>query len=172
MNNRISENEPVEIEAEVFNASYELINDPDVSITITDADNKNYPFIFSKTVRAYNLNAGLFPIGEYSYKASVKVGSELYQKSGKFFVEQVNVESSHLVADHSLLFRIASSHDGEMISKDDITKLADKILAREDIRSVSLYQQRMSDLIGNPWLFILILALLSAEWVIRKREGM
>ncbi len=172
MNNRISENQPVEMDAEVFNASYELINEPDINITIKDADNKTYPFVFSKTARAYYLNAGLFPIGEYTFNASVKVGNDLYQKSGKFFVEQVNVESSNLVADHNLLFRIASSHDGEMINRADIMKLADKILAREDIRPVSHFQQRMSDLIGNPWLFMLIIALLSAEWVIRKREGM
>jgi hypothetical protein len=171
-NTRISENEPVEIDAEVFNASYELITDPEVNITITDADNKAYPYIFSKTAKAYYLNAGLFPIGEYSYKATVKVGSEVFIKTGKFFVEQVNVESSNLVADHNLLFRLASSHDGEMINKADIAKLADKILTREDIRSVSVYQQRMSDLIGNPWLFFMILALLTAEWVIRKREGL
>ncbi len=171
LNSRISENHPVDMDAEVFNASYELINDPDVSITITDAQNKTYPFVFSKTSKAYYLNAGLFPIGEYSYNASVKVGAETFQKTGKFFVEQVNVESSNLVADHNLLFRIASSHDGEMISPADMDKLAEKILAREDIRNVSIFQQRMSDLIGNPWLFVLIIALLSAEWVIRKREG-
>ena len=172
LNSRISENEPVEIEAEVLNASYEMINGPDISITITDAENKSYPFIFSKTAAAYYLNAGLFPIGEYSYNASVKVGSAIYQKTGKFFVEQVNIESANLVADHNLLFRIAASHDGTMVNRVDIGKLADKILARDDIRSVSLYQKRMSDLIGNPWLFALIIALLAVEWVIRKREGM
>ena len=160
------------MDAEVFNATYELINEPDVNITIRDADNKTYPFVFSKTAKSYYLNAGLFPIGEYSYNATVKVGSGLYQKSGKFFIEQVNIESANLVADHNLLYRISGSHDGEMINKDDIRNLADKILAREETRSISSYQQRMSDLIGNPWLFILILALLAAEWVIRKREGM
>ncbi len=172
LNSRISENEPVEMEAEVFNASYELINDPDVNITISDAEKKTYPFVFSKTNKAYYLNAGLFPVGEYSYNASVKVGAEIFRKSGKFFIEQVNVESSNLVADHNLLYRIAASHDGELIKPGDIEKLADKIMAREDIRSVSIYQQRMSDLIGNPWLFSLIILLLTAEWVIRKREGL
>jgi hypothetical protein len=172
LNNRISENQPVEMDAEVFNATYELINEPDVNITIRDAENKTYPFVFSKTAKSYYLNAGLFPIGEYSYNATVKVGSGLYQKSGKFFIEQVNIESANLVADHNLLYRISDSHDGEMINKDDIRNLADKILAREETRSISSYQQRMSDLIGNPWLFLLILALLAAEWVIRKREGM
>ncbi|MFZ4522898.1 MAG: hypothetical protein ACOYNC_14410 [Bacteroidales bacterium] len=172
LNSRISENGPVEMEAEVFNASYELINEPEVNIAITDVNNKSYPFVFSKTPKSYYLNAGLFPIGEYSYKATVKVGSEIYQKTGKFYVEPVNIESSSLVADHNLLFRIAKSHDGEMLNRSEIGKLADKILAREDIRSVSVYQRKMRDLIGNPWLFILIIGLLTAEWVIRKREGM
>ncbi len=170
--NKIFENEPVEIEAEVFNASYELINQSDVSITLTDSEHKNYPFIFSKTQKAYYLNAGLFPVGEYGYKASVKAGTGMYQKTGKLFIEKVNVENANLIADHNLLFRIASAHDGEMIFRDSIGKLADKIMARQDIRSVSIYQKRMSDLIGNPWLFALIIALLTAEWVIRKREGL
>ena len=168
---KISENEPVEMDAEVFNASYELINDPDVNITITDAAGKVYPFIFSKINKSYFLNAGLFPVGEYTYKATTKVGTNNYQKTGKLFIEQVNLENSNLIADHQLLFRIASAHDGEMVGKDSIGSLAYKITSRHDIRSVAVYHERMSDLIGNPWLLAIILALLMAEWVIRKREG-
>ena len=87
-------------------------------------------------------------------------------------MEPVNIESTDLVANHNLLYKIAKSHDGEMVEKADIGKLADKILAREDIRTVSIYQNRMKDLVGNPWLFLAILALLTAEWIIRKREGL
>lgn len=171
VNNKISENEPVEMDAEVYNATYELINEPDVNITVTDASGKTYPFVFSKTLKSYHLNLGLFPVGEYSYAATVKVGSSLYQKSGKFFIEKVNIESSNLVADHNLLFRIAAAHDGEMVLRDSILTLGKRITTRQDIRSVSIFQKRMTSLIGNPWIFSLILLLLTAEWVIRKREG-
>jgi len=171
LKNRFSENEPIEIEAEVFNASYELINDPDVNITITDANKKNFPYTFGKNGKAYYLNAGLFSVGEYSYKASVKVGNETFTRTGKFIIEQVNVESSNLVADHNLLFRISSAHEGELVPPRGIVKLANKILARADVRPVSHYQQRMTELVGNPWLFSLILVLLATEWVLRKREG-
>ena len=170
--NRTVENEQVEMEAELFNASYELVNQPDVYITFTDSDNKSYPFICSKTEKAYYLNAGIFPVGGYNYKATVKTASGGYEKTGKLFVEKVNIENSNLTADHNLLFRIASAHEGEMVYKDGIGKLSDKILARQDIRSVAIYQKRLSDLIGNPWLFSLILLLLTAEWGIRKREGL
>jgi hypothetical protein len=172
VSNRFYENEPVEFEAELYNASYELINQPDVNLTLTDWEGKTYPFQLSKTQKAYFLNAGIFPAGEYDYKASVQSGNNTYTKSGKFFIEKVNVENSNLVADHNLLFRLASAHDGEMVSPQDISKLAGRILARQDIHSVAIYRKRMSDLVGNPWLFALIIALLTAEWVIRKREGM
>lgn len=171
LDSRISENDPVEMDAEVYNASYELINDPDVNITITDSENKSYPFTFTRSAKAYYLNAGLFPIGEYNYKATVRVGSGVYQKTGRFFVEKVSAESSDLVANHNLLYRIASSHDGEMVGKQAIGSLANKILQRDDTRTVSVYSRKLSDLIGNPWLFAVILLLLAAEWIIRKREG-
>jgi hypothetical protein len=53
----------------------------------------------------------------------------------------------------------------------DLQGLRKKILEREDIRPVSYAQKRFIDLSGNVWLFLLILALLSAEWFIRKRSG-
>lgn len=171
LKNRFSENEPVEIEAEVFNPSYERITGPDVNITITDAESKNYPFVFSKGASSYYLKAGLFPVGAYKFKASVKNGKETFQKNGEFFVNEINIESAALVADHHLLSRIASSHDGEMVSPREIDKLAEKILSRQDVASVSTSRTRISDLISAPWLFVLILSLLTAEWIIRKREG-
>jgi len=171
MKSKISENDPVEMDAELFNATYELINGPEVNMTITDESGKAYPFLFNKTLKSYYLNAGLFPVGEYSYKATTTVGPKLYQKKGKFYVERINIESVNLVADQHELFRIATAHDGEMIGRDSISILADKIIARQDIRSVSINQNRMTDLIGNPWLFAVILALLTAEWIVRKREG-
>ena len=169
--NRFSENEPVEMEAEVFNPSYERITDQDINITITDSENKNYPFIFSKGTSSYYLKAGHFPVGAYKFIATVKVGKEIYQKSGEFFISEINIESATLIADHHLLSRIAVAHDGEMVSSKDITKLAEKILARQDVRSISSNQTKISDLISTPWLFLFILILLTVEWVLRKREG-
>jgi hypothetical protein len=53
----------------------------------------------------------------------------------------------------------------------DLDGLRKKIMQREDIRPVSYEQKRFTDLAGNVWLFLIILALLSAEWFIRKRSG-
>ncbi|MCK9204360.1 MAG: hypothetical protein M0P58_08015 [Bacteroidales bacterium] len=170
--NRYDENDPVEIEAEVYNSSYELINDPEVDITITDSENKKYPFIFNRTNHAYFLNIGILPAGSYSFAATTRVGNTRYQQNGKFFIEPVNNEYFNLVADHQLLYRISKAHDGEVVYPNQMDSLVNKIIHRDDFKTVSIYEKRFTDLIGSPWLFILIATLLTMEWVIRKREGM
>lgn len=171
VSNRFLENENVEFDAEVYNESYELINKDDVNITITDEKNNSYPFILGKTEKAYYLNAGTFPVGNYTYQAAVKTGKNTYTKKGEFIITGLNLELLNSVADHNLLYRIAKAHDGEMFYARDLQGLRKKILEREDIRPVSYAQKRFIDLSGNVWLFLLILALLSAEWFIRKRSG-
>ncbi len=171
VSNRFVENENIEFDAEVFNESYELINKDDVNITITDEKNNSYPFVLGKTDKAYYLDAGNFPVGNYTYQATVKTGKNTYTKKGEFIIIPLNLEFLNSVADHNLLFRIAKAHDGDMFYPGDLPKLLKKIMEREDIRPVSYTQKRFIDLSGNLWLFLFIFALLSAEWFIRKRSG-
>ena len=58
-----------------------------------------------------------------------------------------------------LLRRMATTHEGAMVGPGDLDRLADQILARTDIRSVSHFTKRYSDLTGTLWLFLAILAL-------------
>ena len=172
LNEPVNENKGILFNAEVYNASYELVNDPDVNLIITDSSNKTYPFMFNKNANAYQLNAGIFSLGKYKYNASVKLGNKQYQKSGSFTVIPVNNEAINLVADYNLLYRIASSHEGSIILPGKLERIINILNERDDIHSVSMIQKRFTDLIGNLWLFILLLLLLTAEWAIRKRNGL
>jgi hypothetical protein len=171
VSNRFMENENVGIEAEVYNESYELINQDDVNITITDEKGSKYPFVLGKTDKGYYLNAGNFPAGNYTYQASAKTGKNLYKVNGEFVIVPLNLEALNTVADHNLLFRIAKAHDGEMYYPGELDRLEKKILEREDIRPVLYTTKRFTDLAGNVWLFLLILGLLAGEWFMRKRSG-
>lgn len=169
--NTFQENESVEMEAEFYNESYELVNQDDVTLTITDEKNKSYPYVFGKTEKGYFLNAGNFPTGTYKYTASVKSGKNFFQKKGEFVVAPLNLEELSTTADYNLMYRIAREHDGAVINPHDLKSLADKISRREDIRPVSYFQKRYSDLTGNIWIFLLVTALLTVEWLMRKRSG-
>ncbi len=168
---QFQENQQVEMNAEVYNDSYELINEPDVELTIINREGKNFPFTFTQTAGSYHLNADIFPVGVYSYVAKTKVGTKLYEKKGEFIILPLQKESINTTADHKLLFDICKKHDGELFYPMQTDALIKKINERQDIRSVSYSQKRYRDMINLPWIMFLIVALLTTEWFLRKNKG-
>jgi hypothetical protein len=169
--NNFMENDPIEMEAELYNESYELVNEPEVSIVISNEEYKKYPFVFSKTSNAYRLNAGNLPVGEYRYEAKVKAGTKIYTQKGEFSVSALQVELTNTVADHQMLYTLSKKHNAEMVFPAGMEKLAETLKAREDIKTVSYSEKKLNDLINLKWIFFVLLALLSAEWFMRKRNG-
>lgn len=170
--NSYAENEAVVLDAEVFDQRFALLNDPDVSLTMTRPDGTKFPFTFSKSGNAYTLNAGFLAPGDYRYDASVEVGDKRYAASGRFSVTPVQAEREETVADHALLFNLASKNGGSAFDRQQFDVLADTLLKRDDLRTVSYSRIRLEDLIQVKWIFFLLMALLSAEWFIRKRSGL
>ncbi|MFH1160764.1 MAG: hypothetical protein V1733_07440 [bacterium] len=169
---QLTENEPVEFEAELYNKSYELINNREITLIIKDENGNKYPFSFAPTGNSYYLNAGSFQPGVYTYEAGVAADNTRYEKSGLFVITPLNLEAVDLKADHQLLFRIASAHGGRMYFPLQLDMLAEDLVNSGEIHSIAFQQQIFSDMIGNIWLFILIVGLLSAEWFIRKFSGL
>jgi hypothetical protein len=165
------ENQPIEMEAEVYNESYELINTPDVNLEIENEQGRKYPFTFSKTSNAYRLNAGFLPPGEYKYHGKTKVGDKVLTQNGAFSISPLVLEATNTTADHQLLFKLAQKHNGEMVYPAELSVLSDKIMKREDIKPVIYNPKKLADLISLKWIFFILLFLLSAEWFLRKRNG-
>ncbi len=169
--NDFLENQPIIFDAQVYNESYELINDGEVGITLTNSKDQSYQFTFSKTSTAYYLNAGRLPADEYRYiAATTSLGKEL-KETGVLTVLPIQVESLNLRADNQLLTRLSRQHNGATFYLDDADRLIEDLRKRDDIKAISYAQTRLTDLINNKWVFFLLLALLSAEWFIRKRNG-
>ncbi len=169
--NDFYENETIEFDAEVYNASYELINGPDVELTISNNADKKFPFTFSKTSNAYHLNAGMLPAGQYKFEAKVKVGDKQYRQQGEFSISPLQVEAINTIADHHLLFNLAKKHGGKMVYPNELDKLTTLLQQREDIKTVVYTEKKLNDLINLKKLFFILLAFLSFEWFIRKQLG-
>ena len=169
--NSFAENEPITFEAEVYNASYELINTPDVSLNVFDEKGKKFPFTFSRTAQAYRLDIGMFPAGEYRYEASTNVGGVTYKESGKFMVRAIVAEFAQTTADHTLLNTLATRNSGKMVMPSAMASLVDLIRKNEDIKPVSHSENRLEEPISLAWVFFLLLALITLEWALRRRFG-
>lgn len=169
--NNFTESEPVVFDAELYNEAEELVNTPEVSMTITNSKGEAYPFTFSKTEKAYTLNAGVFPSGLYKYTAFAKLGDKNYSQSGQFTVSELQAELSETIADHQLLNFLSVKSGGALVYPRELDRLKSLILKRDDIKPVVYSQLKLTDLVNLKWFFFLLLLFLSAEWFLRKRSG-
>ena len=169
--NIFDENEPILMDAELYNDSYELINDPDVSVVITNSDGKDFPFTFNKVNSAYRLNAGIFPVGNYSYRASTfYAGSEL-SYTGQFSVQPVQKEIYETTADHTILQLLSDKFGGAMLYPAQINNLASQIVEKGNVKPVIYQTSKTRSVINLKWIFFLLLFLLSLEWFMRRYNG-
>jgi len=162
----------IEIVAELYNENFELVNIPEVEINIVNDKGNEYPFVFRKHNSMYFLNTGEFPAGKYSFTSSVTYGGQELHDRGEFVVASVDIEKMQTLADHASLFEISSLTGGEMFYPPAINDLSDHILNRNDIRPVVYFDSEYIPLINVFTVFVLIVALLSLEWFIRKWAGL
>ncbi|MCB0402656.1 MAG: hypothetical protein KDD41_11270 [Flavobacteriales bacterium] len=169
--NEYFENEEILINAELYNESYELINEPEINIDLTEEGGARYKFAFSKTTNAYVLNAGLLPVGFYHYTATVRLGDKEYQENGRINIRKLLLEANNTVADHQLLQNIAQKFAGEMFLPTQTGQVAEKIRGNTNIASVIYEEKDLKEIINLKWIFFVLLALVSLEWFLRKRNG-
>lgn len=166
-----SENTPVEISAEVYNESYELINTPDVRFKLTDSKGKEYTSQFSKQNNAYALNLGKLPVGDYTWEATTTVGSNHYSKSGHFSVQEILLESMNLVANHDLMRGLAKNSNGKCFTVNQMNDVAKAIKANENIKPIVTYHKKYTPFLDS-WIYLMmIVLLLGIEWFMRKWGG-
>jgi hypothetical protein len=168
--------ENISISAELRNPSRELVNEPDLFITITQKDDVHsfsttYDYVFSKGESNYNLNIGMLPEGIYKYRAHTSYGGVEYNANGIFTVESIGIEKQDLTADIERMRSLAAQTGGRHYYITDIQQLTEDLQNDERITSVSRQKTRYDDLINLKWLFVSILALITIEWVIRKVFG-
>ena len=164
------ENEPIRFDAELYNHNYELVNEPEVLMTIS-RDGKNYPFTFSRHFKSYELNVGSFAEGDYHWEATTMYNNEKYSKSGRFSVQKINLEAINLVADHQLMHNLASLNGGKCFSDDSLNAVYKTIKDNAQIKPIAHYNKKFTSLLDSVGLLLLIFAFLATEWVLRKWSG-
>lgn len=165
-----NENEPVIFDAELYNESYELVNEPDVSLTITNSEGKDFNYTFNKTSKSYTLNAGVFPVGNYRFRSSVTYNGQNLTFDGQFSVQPIQLELYETTADHALLRRLSDEFGGQVFYQNQLAELGETLLAK-DIKPVIYSTTRTRSVINLKWIFFLLLGMLSVEWFLRRYFG-
>jgi hypothetical protein len=151
---------PILIRAQLYNEAYQLTNTPDVNITVGNED-----YSFHRDGDGYSLTLPDLAEGIYRYRAT----GDGQTAECTFAVEALGLESRSLVADHTLLRTIANTTGGQMFYPSQLKELNSELLA--NLKPVIYSHTRYADLVSLPFVLILILLLLVAEWGIRKYNG-
>ena len=169
--NELLENEEVLLGAELYNKSFELVNEPEVDFEFTNELGKKFESTFLKTSNAYQLSLGKLPNGIYTWTASTTFQGKKFTKSGTFLVNEIKLEWLNTTADHRLLRNISANSGGKFYFPNQMESITSDISSSDAIATVVYQEKAFNDLIDYKWLFFAILIFISVEWFFRKYNG-
>jgi len=172
--NLFNETEPITALAEVYNQIYDPVANAEIKMEITGANQKKFNFNFepdASGTKTYYLNAGILPVGDYSYVATAKNEGKTYVKNGKFSIIALHEEAQNTIANHNALYQLSKKHDAELVFPAQLLSLEEKIKQNKNIVPISNTERDMKDLVYYKWIFFIFLFLLCSEWLLRKFFG-
>ncbi|MFY9152582.1 MAG: hypothetical protein WAO52_11230 [Prolixibacteraceae bacterium] len=168
---QFQETDEVEITAELYNDSYELINSPEVSIRIKNDSLQEFNYLFDRINDFYRLNTGNMKPGNYSFQAETTLGNQNFTESGTFSVIRNEIETQNKKADFNVLYKLSRQSGGQFYYFENYGTLLDSIQTNEKIAVQHFHQTTETEWINLKIIFFLLILSLGAEWFFRKYWG-
>lgn len=165
--------EPVEFTAQVYDESYQPVNDAEVSLSVAQQGQTSQLTLTSLGNGRFEGAFDPLPEGDYTYLArAIAGGKELAQEKGSFSVGGLNAEFLETRMNKLLLQQLAARTGGKYYDTQELGRLPADLARMPDFkpREVSLAQHM--ELWNKPWMMGVLVALFSVEWFLRKRNGM
>ncbi|MEL6537349.1 MAG: hypothetical protein AAFQ98_18145, partial [Bacteroidota bacterium] len=166
--NEFTESQAVILETEVYNDIYEEVYDKSISLTLSKdgEENTNYTYTTSAANTRYRISG--LEEGIYQFSAATSVDGEVLNSTGAFTVKDLQLESLDLTANHALL-RTLSEDTGGLFTT-NLEALASE-LTNTQAQALIHSSEQFLPLVNLPWVFFLVLVLLTIEWVLRRYYG-
>jgi hypothetical protein len=162
----------VRIVADIRDKHYNAVNDAKATVRVTKPSGAtvDVPLKFT-TVNDANIYTGEFKadeLGQHRFDLSATSSIGPVSATSNVLVSDINREFYSASQNSELLKRIAAETGGKYYQAGDVQSLLDDLTYRR-----TPYSERVTkDLWDMPINFFLIIGLLSAEWFLRKREGL
>ena len=165
------ETDNIELSAELYNDSYELVNTPDVSIRIKNDSLREFNYLFDRKDDYYSLNAGNLEPGDYTFEAETQLGNQHFTEKGNFSIVKNEIETQNSQADFGVLYRLSQQTGGQFYPFENYGTLLDVIKQNKQINVQVHKQTSQTEWINLKSLFFLLILLLAVEWFYRKYWG-
>ena len=160
----------VRFNAEAYNEALEPIYGQNITLSIKNDEGQTRTFNFANGENQAGVNIGTLEGGRYTYTASARINGQMQQDKGEFVVEELQLEALSSVADHNLLYQLASNTNSKLYYPTQLQQLEQDIL-NADHKAKIYSSEELKDLVDLKWLFFLLLGFVCIEWFIRKYNG-
>lgn len=163
-------NSPINWRGSFYDASGNLVNDPDINLKIKGEDGSEYDYVFQRRLKDYALNLKGLKEGKYQYQAILIEEGKEYRQEGDILVQLNSLELQNLKAKPALLRSLANTSGGKYYYQNEINLLGDELLKLK-APSISYPILNTSTIFSSWQLFFVALLILVTEWFLRKYWG-
>ncbi|WP_291287364.1 hypothetical protein [Flavobacterium sp.] len=163
--------EAIVINAQYFNKNYEFDEKARLTITVTNAETKqakNYDLL--KGNNSFSVNLDGLSTGKYNFTVKELNTNTAY--SGHFEILDFDIEKQFVNPDVQKLKQLALQTNGKAFFENQADDLIQQLLENKEYKSIEKNVSTKTPLIDWVWLLILIALVLTAEWFIRKYNGL
>ncbi|KAF2506807.1 hypothetical protein EYY60_20030 [Flavobacterium zhairuonense] len=159
------------INAQYFNKNYEFDEKARLTISVTNTEtkqNKNYDLL--KGNNSYSVNLDGLTAGKYNF--TVKELNSNTSYSSHFEILDFDIEKQFVNPDVLKLKQLALQTNGKAFFENQVDDLINTLLENKEYKSIEKNVSTKTPIIDWVWLLILITALLTTEWFVRKYNGL
>lgn len=163
--------EAIVINAQYFNKNYEFDEKARLTITVTNAktkQSKNYDLL--KGNNSFSVNLDGLAAGKYNF--TVKELNSNTSYVSHFEILDFDIEKQFVNPDVQKLKQLALQTNGKAFFENQADDLIQTLLENKEYKSIEKNISTKTPLIDWVWLLVLIAALLTTEWFVRKYNGM
>lgn len=165
--------EPVELLAQVYDETLQPVDNAEVRVTLEGAASGQEVIAEPRGSGRYLAVFEGLGTGTYAYSAKATAnGIDLGNDRGSFSVGELTVEFQDVRPQESLLEQLADRSGGRFYRVGELGGLAATVAAHPKFQSSMRVRAQALELWDAPWILVLLLVLLAAEWALRKRSGM
>jgi hypothetical protein len=167
LKNEYYDTEQVVFETEAYNDIFERIYGHEVELEITDEQNekRSFSYVTNQNNTRYRISG--LEQGVYKYSASTEINREKLTSEGEFTIQQLQIESTNLMANYDLLRSLARQTNGNFYQAHQLQMLEEDLMNRE-LQGLIHSSEEFLPIINMSWIFFLLLALISVEWFTRR----
>ena len=159
------------LKAQAFDKNYQFDERQSLELILENTvsnEKSTVPFVLKNN----NYQVDLSGLKASKYNFTVRSKDYNISKSGRFEVLEYNIEAQFLNADVTKLNQLAANTNGKSFFANDLASLSSQLLADGRFKPIQKSNKNTVPLIDWKYLLGLIVFTLSAEWFLRKYNGL